>query len=409
MKIRPVFTFAVILIVMALTGCVEAPATLPPIELPPEPRMLPEDQITPIPPSPTTVAYVYQSTNMPPATHTPLPSLAEIMTRAAPPDDVNPLTGLRVDNLKLLDRRPILVKVTNYPRSVRPQWGLSQADQVYEYYLEDEMTRFIGVFYSRDAERIGPVRSGRFFDEHIIRMYKGIFVFGYADDPVIDAFTNSDYSGRLVVEQPDNCPPLCRIGSKNDYNTLFLNSAKLGAYLAERGTHNSRPNLDGFRFGKDSNTGSPAVQIVMRYSAVSYNRWDYDGQSKRYLRFQDAKDAKPGEEDYQPLTDAANDAQLSADNVVVLLMPHDYYRRSSSTEIFKMNFFGEGAAYAFHNGLMTPLKWQRNGADTIFSLAYQDGAPFALNPGVTWFEVLGQSSTLEQKPEQVWRFNFNLP
>jgi hypothetical protein len=77
------------------------------------------------------------------------------------PEDVDPLTGLPGDDLRLFQRRPIVIKVTNFPRSVRPQWGLSQADQVFEYYIGDEMSRFIGIFYGKDASRVGPVRSAR--------------------------------------------------------------------------------------------------------------------------------------------------------------------------------------------------------------------------------------------------------
>ena len=41
------------------------------------------------------------------------------------PTDVDPLTGLKVANPALLDRRPMLIKVQNLPRDSRPQWGLS--------------------------------------------------------------------------------------------------------------------------------------------------------------------------------------------------------------------------------------------------------------------------------------------
>ena len=75
------------------------------------------------------------------------------------PHDVNPLTGLRVGDPKLLDRRPLAIKITNYPRNVRPQSGLSLADIVYEYYLEQNVTRFIGIFYGNEAEKVGPVHG----------------------------------------------------------------------------------------------------------------------------------------------------------------------------------------------------------------------------------------------------------
>jgi hypothetical protein len=101
---------------------------------------------------------------------------------------LNPLTGQSVADPSRLDRRPIAIKISNYPRSVRPQSGLSKADLVYEYYLERGVTRFIGVFYGEDAEKAGPIRSARFFDEYIFRMYQAFFVFGNADDRVMDLF-----------------------------------------------------------------------------------------------------------------------------------------------------------------------------------------------------------------------------
>jgi hypothetical protein len=97
----------------------------------------------------------------------------------------NPLTGLPIADPALLLRRPIAIKVTNYPRYVRPQPGLSFADVVYEYYLEEGISRFIAVYYGQDASRVGPVRSGRLFDEHVFNMYDAIFVFGYADPDVM--------------------------------------------------------------------------------------------------------------------------------------------------------------------------------------------------------------------------------
>src|SRR5687767_1955906 len=88
-----------------------------------------------------------------------------------PANLTNPLTGLAFADPSLAERRPMAIKITNSPDYVRPQSGLSLADVVYEYYIEWGDTRFIAVFYGNDAEQVGPVRSGRFFDEHILRMY----------------------------------------------------------------------------------------------------------------------------------------------------------------------------------------------------------------------------------------------
>src|SRR5258707_517658 len=52
------------------------------------------------------------------------------------PDNVDPLTGLEVVDATLLNRRPLAVKVSEFPRRVRPQDGLSYADLVFEHYAE---------------------------------------------------------------------------------------------------------------------------------------------------------------------------------------------------------------------------------------------------------------------------------
>ena len=96
------------------------------------------------------------------------------------PANVDPLTGLPVSDPALLQRRPMLIKVSNLPRNVRPQWGLSLADLIFEYYTEEGSTRFAAIFYSKDASMVGPIRSGRFIDGDLVQGYKAVFAFGSA-------------------------------------------------------------------------------------------------------------------------------------------------------------------------------------------------------------------------------------
>ena len=184
--------------------------------------------------------------------------------------DANPLTGKRADNSQLLERRPLAIKITNFPRSVRPQWGLNAADHVWEYYLEDELTRFVGVFYGTNAERVGPVRSGRPFDEYLLRMYKAILTFAYADRRLMDQWVaDKEISPFMVIQKPDNCPPMCRIGAKDNYNNLFTNTTELSKYVTERGTSNGRQALDGLRFeqtGLGTSGGGSADRLEIRFS-----------------------------------------------------------------------------------------------------------------------------------------------
>jgi hypothetical protein len=327
------------------------------------------------------------------------------------PLDINPLTGLPVEDREILERRPIVVKVTNFPRSVRPQWGLSLADHVYEYYIGDSMSRFIGIFYGKDASQVGPIRSARLFDEHVMRMYDGIFIFGWADDPVLEFFLAPDIKSHLVVERPDNCPPLCRIGPKGAYNNLFVDTVQLGTYLADRGTNNERQDLKGLRFDVGMpKSGNPGHEMYLEYSGVSYHYWKYDPASGHYLRFQEAEDALGGaEKQYAPLTDSLTGSQLSADNVIVLLVPHEFYLRSSSTEIINQPMLGEGRGYAFRNGHVYPVTWSHQAPEDLIELVLPNGTPYSLKPGTVWFEVIGATSGFEPLDEGVYSFTFDFP
>jgi hypothetical protein len=354
------------------------------------------------------------ATQAPPVeTSTPIPTSTPFVYAYGPvdfPEDINPLTGLVVSDPQLLERRPIVIKVTNFPRSVRPQSGLSLADHVYEYYIADNFSRFVGVFYGNDASQVGPIRSARLFDAHVTRMYHGIFIFGWADDIVLNFLFAPDLKPHLIVERPDNCPPLCRFGPRTAYNTLFADTTTIAVYLAKRRTNNDRQDVDGLRFEqKIPSSGNPGEKIAIQYSLVSYHYWEYDPRFTRYLRFQETGEDRGGEGEYAPLLDNLTQEQLSANNIIVLLVPHEYYKKSSSTNIIDQPFMGQGLGYGFRDGQVYPLTWKREAADRLPELALPDGSLYPLKPGNTWFEIIGKTSHFEQLENWTWFFEFSTP
>lgn len=376
----------------------------------PTPTVTPAATSTPTP-TPTETA-TPTATPTETLTPTPMPS----PTREYPPggygpsdfpDDVNPLTGLWVDNPSLLTRRPLMVKVANLPREYRPQWGLSLADHVYEYYTEAGTTRFSAIFLGNDAEMVGPIRSARFFDHRLMQMYRPILAFGSADYRIRDLMFNQDYADRLVIETA--CPPMCRF-EPNGRDYLVTDTAALTEWINQKNVPggNGRQNLDGLRFAYDLDVeGAPARQIYVRYSGAIYNRWDYDFQTGKYQRFVDVSNDPGGKEVYGPLTDRLTDEPITADNVVVLYITHQYV--SAKPEIIDIIASGPGKAYLFRYGEMFELTWQRKAIDQIITLVGPDGEPFPLKPGNTWFEVVGSSSEMSQQGDSTWRFKFSIP
>lgn len=174
-----------------LTSCATAPDATPAAAV--DPALTP----TPFQPGAGSALFTTPFAPPPAVTFTPYPmnpphdgpfAVPQISTPSAgasfAPVEIDPLTGLPPSDPTLLDRRPLAIKISNYPREIRPQYGLTLADQVFEYYIEWFDTRFIGIFYGNNAKQIGPVRSGRYFDEHITRMFHAYYVFNFADPRV---------------------------------------------------------------------------------------------------------------------------------------------------------------------------------------------------------------------------------
>ncbi len=364
---------------------------------------------TPAVPSPTQTALPAASDTPPEPTPTPSPEPS--LTPVYPlegygpsgfPADVDPLTGLKVSDPSLLERRPMLIKVSNLPRGNRPQWGLMLADLVYEYYTEEGGTRFAALFYGRDADMVGPIRSGRFIDGDLVRGYKAIFAFGGAYWVEMNRYLQSDYANRLVLE--GNTTPFFRF-EPNGMNHLMINTAELSGYAKTKGIDTGRQPLDGMFFKLEAPAGGqPVTQVDVRYSGVIYNRWNYDAASIKYLRSADiANDYNNTSEQYKASSDRLTGQLLAFDNLVFLYSSYELY----SPGIYDIQFSGSGSAIAFRDGQAYQVNWQRNDTDVV-SLLNPDGTPFPFKPGTTWFEVIGMNSEFLQTGP-VWRFIHHMP
>ena len=383
------FLFMLVFLSVVLSACGLLPAATPTNT--PAPTETPTSTKTPTP----------LPTNTPTLSPTPLYPV-EGYGPSNFPSDVDPLTGLKVTNPALLQRRPMVIKVQNLPRNGRPQWGLSLADIVFEYYTEEGTTRFAAIYLGNDASMVGPIRSGRFIDADIVRGYKAMFAFGSAYVAEMRRFVNSDFANRLVIEGANT--PLTRYDPKG-FDYLMVNTADLNAYTT-RIDLNAPQNLNNMVFKLPASAGGqPVTQVYVRYSGAIYNRWDYDPTSGTYLRFSDTVNANNGitAEQYAQLTDRLTNQPIAFDNVVVLYVNHELY----SPNIYDIQLIGTGDAYAFRDGQAYKVKWVRNATDVV-SLTNPDGTPFAFKPGTTCFEVVGLKSTLTQTA-QSWRFTHFMP
>jgi len=295
--------------------------------------------------------------------------------------------------------------VVNLPRSNRPQWGLSQADLVYEYHSEEGTTRFAAVYYSDNTAQVGPIRSARVFDIELVEMYQSQFVFGSAYVTVLNRIQQKPFRNRLITENQIFQPAIYRTDSNTGYY-LMLDLSELDEVLQRNNIDNTRPDLEGMVFHPDPPAGGePLDQVYVRFSSAIYNRWDYDEQSGKYLRYVDQANAGSAqEESYTQLTDRANDQPISADNEVMVVVRNVEIERN----IYEIQLKNRGTAYIARDGQIYEVQWVREADDDMLGLQDLQGNPFPFKPGQTWFEILSDPITLERE-ENAWRFIFHFP
>lgn len=325
----------------------------------------------------------------------------------------NPLTGLPPADPVLLQRRPITIKIGNAPDYVRPQSGLSLADVVYEYYIEWGETRFAAVFYGNDATRVGPVRSGRFLDEHIARMYHSFLFFKGADDRAMTYYRSLDISDFLVTAGlGGSCPPFFVGPYRRDaYNNVFFDTSRWSVCAGRRGVDNSLQNLNGGFFSERTPESALSIsRIYFYYSIYSYNYWEYDPAQEQYSRYQESRDMTGGRtEAYALLTDDLTKLPITAENVVVLFVPYIYMNTyNAEDEVYHIDLLDFGNAYVFRDGIALPARWSRPERDQPLLLTTLDGAPIYLRPGQTFYQIIGTTSTYQLNGSE-WRFVFQTP
>ncbi|MBE0682654.1 MAG: DUF3048 C-terminal domain-containing protein [Anaerolineales bacterium] len=118
---------------------------------------LPESDIPPVQITPT------QTITLP--TASPAPQSLSAPAFFGPeienfPADYNPLNAQQVKDPGQLKTPALLVSISHFPVTARPQAGLSFAPWVFEFYITEGATRFLSVFYGEVPEPEIPITGG---------------------------------------------------------------------------------------------------------------------------------------------------------------------------------------------------------------------------------------------------------
>jgi hypothetical protein len=400
---RP-FTLLLIIgagLMLAACGSSAAPSTALPASPTPRPILKPADRATVTPlASPTLPAVATAAPTIPPAPTAD----ARLIDLTAP--DVNPLTGEKVTDPEVLNRRPLAIKIGDMlGYDIRPQAGASYADWLFEHATEaGDAPRWTAIFYSRTPQRVGGTRSCRIIDNEIPAIFKSLLACSGMSGGTREFYLKpSDIHQEKRFFTPDFGdwnPMFYRTDIGPAPLNMFVNPAEIWKEADKRGS-NSKPDLSGLTFSTEPlSLGRPTTEVKLKYGSET-DLWKYDPNATTcgtvkgcWLRWSAGV----------PHTDALNDQQLSAANVIVAHATHVDDMRFLEEEYGNIRLFGiqiqlwnEGPVRIFRDGQEFGGKWVRENRGDMLTFLDPDGNPIPLKPGKTWVELVRLDAPIEAK------------
>src|ERR1700692_1230550 len=167
---------------------------------------------------------------------TPSPTTSPTTTTTVPHRRVAALTGLPDPTAVTKRRSALTIKMDNTPQA-HPQYGVNQADVVYEEIVEGGITRLAAIFNSNLPSKVGPVRSVRRTDREIVFPIGGVFAFSGGAPYAISSIETAPVT---LIDQSNAGAAMFRDLTRPPPHNLFANAELL---MKEGGKVHSPPPL----------------------------------------------------------------------------------------------------------------------------------------------------------------------
>ncbi len=291
-----------------------------------------------------------------------------------------PLDGV-MGSTDVAKRHPLAIVVENHP-DARPQTGLDKASIVYEAIAEGGITRFMAIYGTSEADKVGPVRSARTFFVDWVLGYNAWL--GHVGGNM-DALDQIKADKVLDLDQFAYSGPYWREPKKGlaTEHTMYTTSGKLRDQAAKN-KYSADNSFKVYKF-KDDPAGAAkealpdAQKVAVNFSTATYNVvYDYDKTTNSYKRSMAGK----------PHNDQVTGAQLNPKNVIVMTVA----RKSTVTRInengYTMTTIGSGAAKIFLDGKTITGTWKKESKTSREVFLDEAGQEIIFNRGQFWIAVI---------------------
>lgn len=332
---------------------------------------------------------------------TPEPAETQPETEAVnedlPPEEgmvKNPLTGEWISG-DLENQRPIAVMIPN-ENACLPQYGISNADILYECSVEGSMTRLMAVFKDwKNLERIGNIRSCRDYYVYWAKEWDAVYCHiggPFYILPIINDPTTDNITGAVLASDSSQKKGLVdaafyRTDDRSAPHNAYTSGDRiLSAMQKLNYSETYTENYEGehFQFAPASSPNT-----LEQYSGqITANKIDLSGpypMTKTYFEYNESdglyyrfQGMQKGDEKH---IDGANNQQLAFKNVIIQIA--HYETRDANGYLGFQCHDDTKDGYFFTNGKGIHVRWKKTSDYGATKFYDDDGNEIVLNPGKT--------------------------
>ena len=294
--------------------------------------------------------------------------------------ELNLLTGEDTLSEEAKGKRPVAVMVNNI-KPAFPQYGVAQADIIFEVLVEGNQTRFMCLYgdYTQ-VPKICSVRSARKYFPAISEGFDAIYVHWGMAEPIreyIDSlgltrFDGNDDSNGLYGRDKDR-----KAAGYSLEHTGYFDGTKLVEVLEKKDLRTdieADKNSTAFLFNETAVApeGEECTKVTVKFGAATAV-FDYDEETKTYFKMHNG----------EPQVDGKEGTQLEFTNVFVLETDIGVDPNGTHKAV---NWY-EGTGYYVSNGVAQEIKFMKESEQDRLILLDKNGKELSINPGKSYFAI----------------------
>ena len=294
--------------------------------------------------------------------------------------ELNLLTGLDTLSEEAKGKRPVAVMVNNIAPSF-PQYGIAQADIIFEIVVEGNQTRFMALYgdYTQVPE-VCSVRSARKYFGSLAKGFDAVYVnWGMAEAirPYITSLKLTHFDGASDTNGLFSRDTARKAAGYSLEHTGYFDGTKLAEVLEKQDVDmNVKPEYDStvFLFNSEpvAPEGEECKEVIVEFGAATAG-FKYNEETGTYFKTHNG----------EKQMDGRAETQLEFTNLIIL----ETGVMMDPNGTHKMLNWYNGDGYYVSNGVAQEIKFAKTSETARLVLYDLDGNELAINPGKSYISM----------------------